>query len=86
MSIDPKDPLYVAWTAASHKDDWAVSVVYDYAFLRLVAGELERLADELTVTQQEMREEDNRTVRSSGLGEGIRYLRDRAENLRGAAS
>lgn len=85
MSIDPKDPLYVAWTAASHRDDWNVPVVYDHTFVMLVADELDRLADELTLTQQQMREEDHRTLRSSGLGEGIRHLRDRAENLRGAS-
>lgn len=49
----------------------------------IVAAELERLADDLTLTQQDMREEDNRTIRSSGLGTGIARLRDRAAELRG---
>jgi hypothetical protein len=49
----------------------------------IVAAELDRLADDLTLTQQDMREEDNRTIRSSGLGTGIARLRDRAAELRG---
>jgi hypothetical protein len=76
------DPLIEAWNEASHKDDWNVPVVYQKTFLVLVAQELDRLAAELAVTQKEMREEDNRTVRSSGLGEGIRRLRTRAADLR----
>lgn len=86
MSIDREDPLYQAWTRASHKDDWGVPVVYDYTFLKLVAEELDCLADALTIKQKEMREEDNRTLRSSGLGEGIRHLRDRAKYLRDGAA
>jgi hypothetical protein len=50
---------------------------------RRVAAELERLADEMAEKQQWMREEDNRTIRSSGLGEGVRMVRDRAGTLRG---
>lgn len=83
MKGDRIDPLIDAWNAASHKDDWLVSVVYQGTFLELVSDELDRVADELAVTQKEMREEDGRTVRSSGLGEGIRRLRARAAELRG---
>jgi hypothetical protein len=48
----------------------------------IVAAELERIADELDVRREEIRAEDDRTVRSSGLGEGIRHLRKRADELK----
>lgn len=47
----------------------------------IIAAELRRLADELDQRREQMREEDDRTVRSSGLGEGIRRLRERADEL-----
>ncbi len=78
-----------AWEAA----DTAASGVYTRSDILarglvaaaplIAAAELERLADDLTLTQQDMREEDNRTIRSSGLGTGIARLRDRAAELRG---
>jgi hypothetical protein len=86
VNINRDDPLYRAWQNASHKDDWGVRVVYDSGFLKLVADELDCLADELAVKQREMRETDDRTIRSSGLGEGIRHLRARAAYLRGGAA
>lgn len=46
-----------------------------------IAAELRRLADELDVRREEMRTEDDRTVRSSGLGEGTRRIRERADEL-----
>ena len=47
------------------------------------AAELRRITDELEALAQEMREEDGRTIRSSGLGEGIRHLRRRADRYDG---
>lgn len=50
-----------------------------------VTAELRRLAAELDVVKAEMRETDDRTIRSSGLGEGIARLRARADELDGGA-
>lgn len=77
------DPLIHDWNMNSHKDDWNVPVVYEATFRKLVANELGRLAAELYEVQQEMREEDGRTIRSSGLGTGIQKLLDRETQLRG---
>lgn len=53
----------------------------DRAAPLIVAAELRCLADELDTLREEMRVVDNRTTRSSGLGEGIRRLRERADGL-----
>ena len=46
-----------------------------------VAAELRRLADTLDVVRAEMRETDNRSIRSSGLASAITVLRARADEL-----
>jgi hypothetical protein len=48
-----------------------------------VAGVLDDLAIEMEAAQRQMRKEDERTIRSSGLGEGVRMVRARAASLRG---
>jgi hypothetical protein len=45
----------------------------------IVAAELRRLTDGLEVVAREMAAEDDRNIRSSALGEGIRRLRVRAD-------
>ena len=52
----------------------------------IVAAELRDLTDELEVVAREMAEEDDRNIRSSALGEGIRRLRIRADRYDGGAS
>lgn len=76
------DPLVHDWSMNAHKDGFGVRVVYEQTFRKLVANELSRLAAELFTVQQEMREEDGRTIRSSGLGVGIQKLSDREAQLR----
>lgn len=49
----------------------------------VLIDELTRISVALCQRQQEMREEDDRTIRSSGLGEAIMYLRNRIAELRG---
>ena len=49
------------------------------------AAELRRMADELEVVAREMAAEDDRNIRSSALGEGVRRLRARADELDGGA-
>lgn len=49
----------------------------------IVAAELERIGVDLCQRQQEMRAEDDRSIRSAALGEAITVLRDRAAELRG---
>lgn len=49
----------------------------------IVAAELERIGVGLCQRQQEMRAEDDRSIRSAALGEAITVLRDRAAELRG---
>jgi len=46
-----------------------------------LAHELRKMADELEVVQQEMRETDASPSRSSGVGECIRHLRVRVDFL-----
>lgn len=86
MSDHHCDPLVHAWDRESHADDWNVPVVYLPTFLRLVAGELVRVADELNAVRREMRDNDLRTVRSAALGKGVKRLRDRAKELRSIAN
>lgn len=50
-------------------------------YAALVAAELRSMADALEVRRAEMREEDDRTIRVAALGEGIRRLRERADEL-----
>lgn len=52
----------------------------------IVAAELERIAALWKPLRDEMREVDNRTVRSSALGVAISDLERRASELRGEAS
>jgi len=62
----------------------AVAVLHAAAPL-IVVAELRRLADGLEVVAREMAAEDDRNIRSSALGEGVRRLRDRADELDGGA-
>lgn len=86
MRTDPLDRLLSAWDDASHKDDWNAGVVYRPTFLRLVAIELDRMADELNEIRRSMADNDLRTIRSSALGKGVKRLRDRAKSLRAFAN
>ena len=52
----------------------------------IVAGELTRLADELEKLRLDMREADDGTIGAVGLGEALRRMRARADELRDAAS
>lgn len=47
----------------------------------VAAAELRRIADELDEICKDMREIDDRTLRSSGLATGVRTLRARADVL-----
>jgi hypothetical protein len=47
----------------------------------VVAAELRRIADELDEICKDMREIDDRTLRSSALATGVRTLRARADEL-----
>lgn len=49
----------------------------------IVAAAMEQLGVELCQLQQEMRDEDDRGIRASGLGAGIERIRDRVAQLRG---
>ena len=49
------------------------------------AAELRSMANQLEVVAREMAAEDDRNIRSSALGEGIRRLRDRADEFDGGA-
>lgn len=49
----------------------------------ILAAELERIGVALCQRQQEMRDEDDRSIRSAALGEAITVLRDRLAELRG---
>ncbi|PWK81661.1 hypothetical protein C8D88_11672 [Lentzea atacamensis] len=80
------DPLIQAWNDASHKDDWNVDVVYVQTFVRLVASELDRQADELSKIRKRMLNGDARTPRYQAMSKAIRQLRARAKFLRGSAS
>ena len=44
--VKQEDPLLRDWKALSHPDDWSVPCVYDSGAFRLLAGELERWADQ----------------------------------------
>lgn len=85
MTADPLDRLLSAWDEASHNDDWNVGVVYRPTFLRLVATELDRMADELNEIRRSMQDNDLRTIRSAALGKGVKRLRDRAKAIRAFA-
>jgi len=52
----------------------------------IVAAELRRLTDKLEALAREMAAEDDRNIRSSALGEGVRRLRTRADELDGGGS
>lgn len=85
----PKAAFLVAWdvfepaTEGDRGRDYSATVedAVRAAAPLIVAAELRRLADELDVRREEMRTEDDRTVRSSGLGEGTRRIRERAAEL-----
>jgi hypothetical protein len=49
----------------------------------IVAAAYRRMAEKLEVRRLEMREEDGRTIRSSGMGEAINALLDAADELTG---
>ena len=83
LAVDPaEDPAKVI-ADLSEDDRDMIRTALGAAAPHIVAAELRHLADELDVVKIEMREVDNRTIRSSGLGEGIARLRARADELDG---
>lgn len=82
------DPLIEAWNEASHFDDWNVPVVYQGTFRRLVADELDRIANGLRVSPTlKMPGESTREGRfaQTAVDDVKAELRARAEDLRGAS-
>lgn len=51
-----------------------------------LAAELERIAADLSVTRDEWRQVDNRTLRSSALGHAVQVLNARAAELRSSTT
>lgn len=44
--VKPEDPLLRDWKAISSPDDWSLPAVYDFGAFALLAGELERWAEQ----------------------------------------
>lgn len=64
MSLDiPGDGLHRAWSAASHRDDWNVPVVYEETFRALVAGDYANFADKYDAEAEKWRKKRNQLVR-----------------------
>lgn len=86
--LEIPDASYRAMLEA--QDDWEDDEILANSIREvaapIAAAELRRLADELDVVRAEMREVDNRTIRSSGLGAGITAMRARADELDGGQS
>jgi hypothetical protein len=75
----------LAANVAGSTEDWIgeAQAALKAAAPLILAAELERIGVVLCQRQQEMRAEDDRSIRSAALGEAITVLRDRAAELRG---
>jgi hypothetical protein len=74
---------FMAAAEVSAVDGDTIDAILAAAAPLIVVAELERLGVALCQRQQEMRADDDRSIRSSGLGEAITVLRDRVAELRG---
>jgi hypothetical protein len=79
----PRAAYAAGWEVfrSGQREGIVTDAVIDAAMPLAFAAELRELVRELEKIRLEMRQEDDWARRSSGLGEGIRLLRDRIAEL-----
>jgi hypothetical protein len=79
----PRAAYAAGWNVfrSGQREGIVTDAVIDAAMPLAFAAELRELVHELEAIKAEMRDVDGRTLRSSGLGEGISFIRNRIAEL-----